>query len=256
MARRTLILCLLFHLLILNITSFCIAGPKQQVVVYGDSGYPPYSYLENNVPKGVYVDILQRAFSKMTDYEVTIKMKPWKRGINSVKNGSVIALFPPYYSDERTLWMSFSEPIIEEQVVVFGKAEKLAGKTKWPDDFYNSIFGMNRGFNPTSMAGYRFASAIQAGLIGLEEANNNEMNLKKLSAGRIDFYLNDTFIDTGKFPAVERGIVVKNNFGYLGFTRKYEGYPYITDFKTQFNTVIKQMKEAKEIDKILEIYTK
>ena len=141
MIRGKLTICLLAS--IFTLSTLCIAAEKQKVVVYGDNGYPPYSYLENDVPKGVYVDILQTAFSRMSDYEVTIEMKPWKRGVHLVKSGKVMALFPPYYSDERTLWMNFSEPILQEQVVVFGKADNLAGKSKWPEDFYNSKIGMN-----------------------------------------------------------------------------------------------------------------
>ena len=253
---RTRLVFSLISLLLFSLSTFSVAAEKQKVVVYGDNGYPPYSYLENDIPKGVYVDILQTAFSRMANYDVTIELKPWKRGVNFVKTGKVMALFPPYFSDERTPWMLFSEPILQEQVVVFGKADKLAGKTQWPEDFYNSKVGLNSGFSPASMGGEKFTKAIAAGKISVEEAENNEMNLKKLNAGRIDFYINDKLIDTSEFSSIERGIVAKNNDGYLGFTKKNEAYPYIADFVSEFNSIIKQMKEAKEIDSILGKYIK
>jgi len=75
--------------------------------------------------------------------------------------------FPPYYAEHREAWTEFSEPILQEQSVVFSKTVKLKGKTKWPEDFYNYIIGLNAGFNPESMAGKEFATAIKMGLIKL-----------------------------------------------------------------------------------------
>ncbi len=254
MKKQTLyrITIVLASLLSLSLSS---AFAKQKVTVYGDSNYPPYSYEENKEVKGIYVDILKKAFSKMAEYDVEIKTLPWKRGIHYVKSGKAVALFPPYFSEERTLWMNFSEPILQEQVIVFGKASKLEGKIKWPEDFYNSKIGMNSGFNPTTMAGEKFAKAIEAGRIEFDDsAVNNEMNLKKLQADRLDFYVTDKMIDISQFPSIKRGIVVKNNDGYLGFTRKYENFSFLPDFKKKFDAVIKEMKASGEISSILKKY--
>ena len=60
---------------------------KQEVLVYGDINYPPYSFEDEGQPKGIYVDILRSAFAKMRDYDVTIKMIPWKRGLEYIKKG-------------------------------------------------------------------------------------------------------------------------------------------------------------------------
>lgn len=256
MIKQNSILCLVYCVFILSLCNLGIASSKQQVTIYGDNGYPPYSYEENGEPKGVYVDILKIVFSRMNDYDVKIELKPWKRCIHFIKNGKVLAFFPPYYSDERTLWVNYSEPILQEQVVVFGKPDKLQGKTKWPEDFYDSKIGMNRGYDPTSMAGEKFAAAIKAGMIEFEEADNNEMNLKKLEAGRLDFYLSDKLINITKYSSIKRGVVAKNNYGYLGFTRKYEQHEYLSDFKKKFDQIIKQMKDSKEIEKIVENYIK
>ena len=72
----------------------------------------------------------------MPDYDVTINVMPWKRGLDAVRNGKAAAIFPPYRTEDRLHWMYLSEPILEEQIVVFGKAESFEGKTEWPDDFF------------------------------------------------------------------------------------------------------------------------
>lgn len=138
------------------------AWAKQAVTVVGDASYPPYSYVEDGQPKGIYVDILKKAFSKMTGYDVAIKMLPWKSGINKIKTGTQAAIFPPYYSEKRVPWMSLSEPILKEEIVVFGTAEKLKGKTVWPDDFYGSKIGLNFGYSPEANGGKNSSKPLKA----------------------------------------------------------------------------------------------
>lgn len=242
--------------MVVCLLSQSVVFAKEQVIIYGDNNYPPYSYEDNGMPKGIYVDVLNSAFSNMSDYNVTIKMLPWKRGLHYIKTGKGLALFPPYYADKRDPWMLFSEPILKEQVVVFGKSENLKGKTKWPEDFYGSKIGMNMGFNPFSMGGDAFGEACKAKKIKIEEANNNEQNFKKLERNRIDFYINDKMIDISPYPSIKRGIVAKTNYGYLGFTKKNENYNYKTDFIKKFNQNIKKMKKSGEIQKIIDKYMK
>jgi len=226
----------------------------QQVVVYGDRYYPPYSYLEDGQAKGIYVEILMAAFAQMKDYEVTINMMPWKRGLDAVKEGKAVALFPPYQTKERMAWIDFSEPILAEQIVVFGKSEGLAGKVVWPEDFFGSNFGLNLGFDQTALGGEKFVEACATGKIKVQEANSTEQNLKKLKADRIDFYINDRLANIDLFPSIKRGMVVAENHGHLGFTRKSEAFKFLPDFKKQFNGAIKNLKASKEIDRILKKY--
>ncbi|MGM0609361.1 MAG: substrate-binding periplasmic protein [Candidatus Muiribacteriota bacterium] len=227
----------------------------KEVVLLGDDAYPPYSYSENSKPSGIYVDVIKRIFDRMDGYEVKFKMLPWKRCISNIKKGENIAFFPPYYSKAREDWTVFSEPILKEQTVVFGKEEKLKGKTEWPKDFYNSTFGMNDGFNPETMAGKKFAAAVKLGNIKIDEGRDNETNLKKLVLGRIDFYINDKLIDTSGYPEIKRGIAAKTNWGYLGFTKKdFNFNTYYEDFKIQFNKAVKEIKKTDEIDKIINKY--
>jgi len=229
----------------------------REVVLIGDDGYPPYSYQENGKAKGIYVDVIKKVFDKIDGYEVKFKMLPWKRCIDNIKKGKNIAFFPPYYSKARLTWIDFSEPILEEQTIIFGKKTKLAGKKKWPEDFYNSTIGLNDGFNPETMGGKKFSLAVKMGLIKVEEARNNYLNLRKMMKDRIDFYINDKLIDISKFPDIKRGLAVKTNWGYLGFTKKdFEFSSYFNDFKIKFNDALKELKKTSEINNIIESYIK
>ena len=233
-----------------------VSQAKQQVLIYGDINYPPYSFEENGQPKGIYVSILRAVFSKMPDYEVTMEMIPWKRGLEYVKKGEAIAIFPPYYVEERTSWMILSEPILDEPVVIFGKKENLRSKVNWPEDFYGTRIGLNSGYDPVAMGGIEFAAACKSTKIVLLEAYTTDSNLRRLEAGRIQFYLNAGSTIISAYPSIRRGPVVNTAQGYLGFTKKEESFQFLPTFSEQFNAAVKKMKKSKEIVKIAEDYMK
>jgi len=248
-STKSIVLVLFIFLFMQN-----ILFAQHHVVIYGDESYPPYSYSENGQAKGIYVDILKLAFSKMTNYEVTLKTLPWKRALRYIKSGEAFALYPPYHTQQRLPWMSFSEPILQEEIVVFGKEQNLKGKTKWPEDFYGHTIGLNRGFSPYALGGVAFGDAFQAKKIKTEEANTTEQNFKKLERERFPFYINDKFLDISPYPSIKKGMTVNINFGHLGFTKQNDNYKFITDFKNTFDQIIKDMKESNEIKKILDKY--
>ena len=61
--------------------------------------------------------------------------------------------------------------------------------------------------------------------------------------------------DTSAYPDIKRGIVAKNNWSYLGFTKKdFEFSEYLNDFKIKFNEAVKKTKQTDEIKKIIQSY--
>jgi polar amino acid transport system substrate-binding protein len=227
---------------------------SQLIELAGDKNYPPYSYSKNGIAKGVYVDILKEAFNQMDGYELKLNMMAWKRAINMTKQGKIIGFFPPYYSKNRTKWIKFSEPILFEQTIVFAKEEKLKGKIDFPKDFYGMKVCLNRGFGPENQGGKDFAKAIKNNKISLIEGNDNKACLGRVLRGMADFYINDQLIDISLFKEIKRGINVKKNSGYVGFTLKTKDYPFIEDFESKFNETIIKMKKNGQIEEILQKY--
>lgn len=223
----------------------------QTVELSGDMNYPPYSYVENGTPKGVYVDIIKTAFKRIKEYDVKFNMMAYKRAIAMVKQGKTVGFFPPYYGIDRTRWTKFSEPILAETTIVFAKENILKDRTTYPEDFYGKTLCLNRGFNKSLLGGDKLASDIENKNIKLIEANNNQACLSRVSRGLADFYINDQLIDTSKFPNIKKGMNVKGNFGHVGFTLKKKNYKYIDDLELKFNQAIKDLKNDGTIDKIL-----
>lgn len=60
------------------------ASAPLDLVILCDAGYPPYSYADGDEAKGLYTDILRKAFTRMPEYNVQICPVPWARGLAEV----------------------------------------------------------------------------------------------------------------------------------------------------------------------------
>jgi polar amino acid transport system substrate-binding protein len=218
-----------------------------------DQAYPPYAYKDGKEAKGVYVDIIKKAFSNIPEYDVKIKPMAWKRAVSFVKSGKVAGLFPPYYNKDRESWIKYSTPIIGETAIVFAKKQSIIDKKDFPNGYEGLTLCMNRGFGVKNFGNKKFGEMIDKKIIKLKWGNSNKICLKQVSTGKADFYLNDQLIDTKEFPDIKRGVATKSNNGYIGFTLK-GNYPHLEDVRAKFNQQIELMKKNGEIDKILDNY--
>jgi len=75
------------------------------VEIYADDSYPPYSYNEGGELKGIYTEILKKAFSRMEGYKVKINAVPWKRALSYIERGKGFAIYPPYHRVEDRPYM-------------------------------------------------------------------------------------------------------------------------------------------------------
>lgn len=242
------------------------------VTIYGDAGYPPYSYEENGKAAGLYFDIVRAATGHMQGYKVSIQTVPWKRGMNMLKAGTGFALYPPYMNtkDEPWTW-PYSLPLYEEHVVAVCHKDVLAAKPRkrWPEDFYGLTIGNNAGF---IVGGEAFDQAVQAGRLRLEDAKDSETNIIKLGLKRIDCYINDRisiqwtlkrmksdgrYQEGGAHAELAEAVQIATKQGYLGYTdRDKGGYTFKPDFVRQFDAAIMQMKRSGEMDAIVRNFFK
>jgi len=232
------------------------AKKAQVVTLFGDDSYPPYSYLVDGNPKGAYIDIIKAVFAKIPEYKVEFKLYPWKRDVSMVKTGKAMAFFPPYFTQERTSWLSYSEPIVDETIVVYAKDKKVLAKTKWPEDFYGLNICMNDGFTVEGTGGKKFKKAIDDKKIKLNHGRSNGVCLNQVLFKRSDFTINERLIDSSAYKGIKRGMTVKVNQGYLAFTKKSAKFPHIDDVRKKFNAVLLKMKADGEVEKILKTYMK
>jgi polar amino acid transport system substrate-binding protein len=209
----------------------------------------------------------------MSDYVVTIKPIPWKRGLLMLEEGSGFALYPPYSRPKDRPYINCSTPILEEKLVLFVTKQLMAKRklTNWPEDFYGLKIGKNAGFSLFTDA--KTSEAIKSGKIIIDEAKNNKTNILKLGMGRIDAYVNDrlsilwelsrlkkdgTYNEGGKHLEIVEGPTISTEKGYLGFTNNDNGkFSFKKDFMDKFNSILVKMKEDGEVENlIIEGYSK
>lgn len=230
------------------------------ITIYGDDGYPPYSFEEHGELKGLYPRIIRQALDKMPEYRVQLLPIPWKRGLLKLETGEAFALFPPYLRPDERPYVSYSDAILEEQVVVFCNQIVLSKGTllAWPADYTGLRIGINAGF---LSGGKPFEQAVKQGKLSEVPARSSRNNLLKLLMGRIDCYLNDRLaivwelarlrheklVDTQALAVGETARLGAEQ-AYLGYTtRAPERYPYRRDFIKRFNEVLRGMKQDGEI---------
>ncbi|WP_394392107.1 substrate-binding periplasmic protein [Shewanella woodyi] len=242
------------------------------VEVYADDSYPPYSYIEKGELKGIYTEILQKAFSRMEGYKVKIKPVPWKRGLSYIESGKGFAIYPPYHrTKERPYMWPYSIPILDERVIVVCRAEVLTRSIRpiWPDDYFGLVIGNNAGF---SSGGDKFWGAVKDGKITVNEANGNKKNIMMLGLGRTDCYMNDRisilwelkqlkangmYDEGGKHARLMEGATISIEQGFLAFTAiGADKFPHMDDFILKFNTVIYAMRRSGELQKILDDFVR
>lgn len=238
----------------------------QDVIVYCDDNYPPYSFKEKGKVTGIYTEIFEKAFAQMKGYQVTIKAVPWKRGVNLMKEGKGFALYPPYYRPQARPFMDYPVPVLDEGLAVLTAADPAGGgNKKWPEDFAGKKIGINAGFSVPDLD-----KAKGLG-VKVEEAASNRSNLKKLASGRLDGYINDKnamlwtlkqLKTKGEYSETKHAKLaiaadISKEQGYLGFTNQDQGaFAFKKDFIDQYVAVIKKMKENGEIQAVLDAYIK
>jgi polar amino acid transport system substrate-binding protein len=249
------------------------AAPPIAVTILCDSGYPPYSYAENDEAKGLYTDILRAAFARMPAYAVSIRPVPWKRGLLELEHGKAFALYPPYYRPQERPWMAYSQPILEEKliIVVSPKVARERELKNFPDAYSDLRIGLNAGFIPSQSPD--LLRMVERGQIALEEARDNRSNLLKLKLGRIDAYINDKLsilwtqqqlqqsgdlpMSPPAFPAFFEGPTLSTEHGYVGFNKPNNNtfFFYQADFIRSLNEALTTLEHEGVIADITAHYS-
>jgi polar amino acid transport system substrate-binding protein len=229
------------------------AQSAQRVTIYGDSGYPPYSFNFNGTIRGIYVEILESAFSRMNNYVVEIKLMPWKRILLGIEYGKFFAIFPPYFRPEQRPWIDvYSAPILEESYSVYCRKEILNNpRPNWPEDYRDLQVGLNLGY-----------AIPEIDRVKNQKATTSIQNIKKLLSGKIDCYANNSkstlylLKQLGADTSIlKEGTRISTEFGYLAFSAGNNPH-YKKDFIEKFNSIITEMTANGEIDSIVKKYLK
>ncbi len=239
-------------LLLLALGAAASAEAVDTVILYGDSDYPPYSYVDNGRFTGIYVDMLTLAAKAMApQFKVELRPLPWKRGLADMENGRAFGLFPPGLKAERGYISRYSRPLYRETVVLFCNGTVMKRpRTTFPDDFAGLTVGVNAGF----LLSARLMNAQKQGLLRLESAGGNDANLKKLARDRIDCYASDRIAAlhsakrlhlAGQLASAQllEAVELSGENTYVGYSAA-NNPPYKTDFIEKMDAAIDAIRKS------------
>ena len=267
--RKVLVIFLINFFIQLSYFSF---AKDIEVTIYTDDAYRPYSFQENGEVKGMYVDVLQAAFSKMKGFKVTLKTIPWKRGKKLMEVGKGFGLAPAFFHGHDWPYLyPYSLPFYTETIIAVCDEKHLQSpRNVWPDDYINLKIGNVSGYD--GWGGEIFRKLVKQGKIKYEEAKGSQENISKLGRKRIDCIMMEEktfdyeftkikhmgkYDEGGKDVKLKKGALIGSDPVYIGYSktaREKGGYPFQFEFMQAFDSIIYQMGKSGEIKKIMDAY--
>lgn len=172
------------NVLLLVIVTFFSAQSIADTVTAAQDPWAPFVQKDTASP-GVSVEILIEAM-KSQGHEVDFKIMPWTRALNEVKDGRIDVLVATWFTNERTSFLNYSEPYLENSLK-FIKRKGDGYEYNGMDSLSGKTVGIirNYGYGDDFLGASNFKKP---------EANDLVSNAKKLIAGRIDLTLEDELV--------------------------------------------------------------
>jgi len=179
MLFRALILAVLFVLP----TTALGENPVLDVVT---SEYPPYEYLSDGQVVGEDTRIIRRVLSDM-GYQANIRILPWARAEQLVRNGSADMLYSLTFSDTRDQHYHFTAPINVAQDVLFKLRER---ELQWQS--LDDLTGLNFGLSAAYSYAPEFMDWLFDGNARITRITHDQpelTGLRMVGLGRIDLFV-------------------------------------------------------------------
>ncbi|MTI10335.1 substrate-binding periplasmic protein [Curvivirga aplysinae] len=252
---------------LLVLSLFGVSNANEKVTIVADNSYPPYSFIEDGDLLGIYPDILRAADERLDGYQINLIPLPWKRALRETEKGTAFGLLPPYYRPgERPFISRYSVPIYAEETILICRKDVFQNTRRifWPNDFYGLTIAINRGFAVIDES-VLFKNGEK--VMRLESGDGNEVNLMKLTGGRVPCYANDRIsieyglknmvaknkIKARKAKELKFGPVIRKEWGYVAYSRN-NNPSFKNDFIEKLDQVILRMQEDKSIEEIVQNY--
>jgi polar amino acid transport system substrate-binding protein len=152
----------------------------QTLTIYCEDD-PPSQFRNPDNSLGGYAVDLVREIQKRVHNNDPILMVPWVRGYYAIQHAPDVLLFSMARTAERNQLFQWIGPILESQYGFFVKADSKIVITSMDDAKKLGDIGVYRD-------DVRDLFLTKAGFTNLDRITDNDDNIKKLMAGRIDAY--------------------------------------------------------------------
>ncbi len=142
--------------------------------------WPPYQMEQGGVLTGYSVELVHAVYDRMNlSKNYTITAYPWSRSLDMIERGTADALFSANYTPKREIFAVYpNEPLIETPWVLWTTTRH---QIKTMRDLYKLRVGVVQTYSYTP----KFWNFIKT-YCTVDEVGTDEINFKKLAAGRID----------------------------------------------------------------------
>jgi polar amino acid transport system substrate-binding protein len=245
--KKNILLSLIFLLL-----SFGISYAEEITVKFATGEWEPYT--SEKLPEYGAVTELVSAVCKAAGIKPEYEFYPWKRAEKMTKDGEVFAVFPKIVTKERKEIFDFSDILFHgaNYFVYYNKNPRTLAPVK-----YEKIEDI-RGYKVGIIFGFIFEKELSNAGIKFETAYEIENSIRKLAAGRIDFYLDEQaatyYVINRLFPnEADNFKKLPKMYGdkrpnALLVSRKY---PESGSILKKFNEGLELIKKSGEYDRII-----
>ena len=195
--------------------------------------------------------VITEAFQRR-GYTVRFIYLPWQRAVTETIDGKYSALSYVYWSKDRENEFYLSDPISEEQIVLFHLKKNAIKDWETLDDLKNYRFGATRGYTYTR----EFWEAAESKRLNVDVTDSDKQNFKKLLVGRIDIFpsglVNGYSLLQKEFnPEIPRLLSfhakpLSKTSGHLAFTKRRQNSEIL---RRIFNQGLAQLKKEGLYDK-------
>ncbi len=234
----------------------CVSA--ETVTVGGNADKPPKQWEdESGEYKGVWIDLLKAIDRELPDIDFQISLLPWKRAYKGGVEGKN-AMMSMFYNDERSGIFDFSDPVLEEKVVIAVKKGK-----EFKFDSLEDLKGKRIGIYAGTSYGAEWQNAVDRGIFTVDEDFSNPQRLKKILAGVIDGGVfnpgtaavkmlceQSPDIKFEDFTVLERPVMAENS--YFAIAKKLNR----KDLIEKFNAALGKIKESGEYQQIIDKYSR
>ncbi|MEZ4527544.1 MAG: transporter substrate-binding domain-containing protein [Desulfobacterales bacterium] len=236
----------------------CTCVSAETVIVGGNADKPPKQWEdESGEYKGIWIDLLKAIDRELPDIDFQISLLPWKRAYKGGVEGKN-AMMSMFYNQERSGIFDYSDPVLEEKVVI---AVKKGREFKF--DSLDDLKGRRIGIYAGTSYGAEWQNAVDRGVFTVDEDFSNLQRLKKILAGLIDGgvfnpgtaavkMLCDKAPDMRPedFTVLERPVLAENS--YFAIAKKQNR----KDLIEKFNAGLRKIKQSGEYQQIIDKYSK
>lgn len=168
---------------------------QERIIEVAAWRFPPYAYVDSSGElRGIAVETVKEVLIAM-GYKPKMVLMPFKRCLMSMQQGSMPLMLPCAFSDERSKYLRYSQPIYHITTHLWHRD----GDTDCWDD-YPDLIGLRIGVGLGYSYGKQWDEAVAKYNLKLQPTPGNSAestHFLMLDDGRIDMFISD--FEVGKF---------------------------------------------------------